>query len=206
MVRIDGDVIRLTSEVQDNDTDIASNLQNTVRNAAEITRLTGEVNNNDIDIASNRRNTASNAAGLTRLTSDVQRNDSDININRRDITTHSGRLTRNSRRLSVLENTPPPPPINPTPVCSPLLSSVQSTQRGLGYPYSTSCNTSCDASTVLLNCREAEDGTYSCSSPNSANPISYETRDGDTLNCLTRTINFHAAQRCVGNYTGNPCL
>ena len=65
VVRIDGDVIRLTGEVQANDTDIASNLQNTVRNAAEITRLTGEVNVNETAITTNRRKISSQDTRLT---------------------------------------------------------------------------------------------------------------------------------------------
>ena len=56
VVRIDGDVIRLTARVQVNETDIASNRQNTAVNAAEITRLSGEVTNNLLNIETNRQN------------------------------------------------------------------------------------------------------------------------------------------------------
>ena len=82
VVRIDGDVIRLTARVQVNETDIDTNRQNTVRNAAEITRLTGEVNVNETGIESNRRNTARNAAGITRLTGDVNDNENARNQRR----------------------------------------------------------------------------------------------------------------------------
>ena len=49
VVRIDGDVIRLTTRVQINEFDIGTN-------AAEITRLTGEVNDNLLSIETNRQN------------------------------------------------------------------------------------------------------------------------------------------------------
>ena len=203
VVRIDDDVIRLTARVQVNETDIESNRRNIADNETDINRLTGEVNTNETAIESNRQSATRNAAGITRLTGEVNANESAINTNRRSITSQRGTLRTQGRRISVLENTSPPPP---PPICSPLLSAVQSTQRGLGYPYSTSCNTSCDARTVLLTCPEAANGTYRCSNPNSANPIPYERRDTNTLACLTRTINFFSTQRCVGNYHGNPCL
>ena len=49
VVRIDGDVIRLTTRVQVNEFDIGTN-------AAEITRLTGDVNDNLLNIETNRQN------------------------------------------------------------------------------------------------------------------------------------------------------
>ena len=206
VVRIDGDVIRLAGEIQANDTDIASNLQNTVRNAAEITRLTGEVNVNETAIASNRRNAAANAAGITRLTGEVNANEAAITTNRRKNSTQDGSIRRNSRGIAAIINRPPPPPPPPPPpICSPLLSAVQSTQRGLGYPYSTSCGTSC-VPPGAENCEAAQDGSYSCSGATSANPVSYAVRDVNTLNCGTRTINFYSSQRCRKNYHGNPCL
>ena len=160
VVRIDGDVIRLTGEIQANDTDIESNLQNTVRNAAEITRLTGDVNDNETAINSNRRNISSQ--GTT--------------------------LRSQSRRISVLENTPPPPPPPPPPpVCSPLFSAVKSTQRGLGYPYSASCGTGCDAC-------GPDTGTYTCT--DSSGPVRYQDRNPNTLNCVTRTANFYKRRSC----------
>ena len=157
VVRLDGDVIRLTGEVQANDTDIESNLQNTVRNAAEITRLTGEVNDNETAINTNRRKN---------ITQDV-------------------RLTKYGSRIGALENKPPPTP--PPPVCSPLLSAVKSTQRGLGYPYSTSCGTGCSVC-------GPNTGTYTCA--DSSGPVRYQTRNQNTLNCVTRTANFYKRRSC----------
>ena len=99
VIRIDDDVIRLTSRVQTNETDISTNRQNITDNETDINRLTGEVTDNDADIATNRR----------------------------DISSQDGRISRNSRDISALENTPHPhPPPPPPPVCSPTLSSVQS--------------------------------------------------------------------------------
>ena len=130
VIRIDGDVIRLAGRVQVNETDIGTNRQNTVRNAAEITRLTGEVQVNETDIESNRRNIAGNATDITRLTGEVQVNETGINTNRRNISTQRGpRSDTQGRRISALENTPPPPPPPPPPpICSPLWSArLQST-------------------------------------------------------------------------------
>ena len=56
VVRIDGDVIRMTTRVRVNETDIESNRRNTVLNAAEITRLTGKANTNLLSIKTNRKN------------------------------------------------------------------------------------------------------------------------------------------------------
>ena len=171
VVRIDGDVIRLTARVQVNETDIESNRQNTVRNAAEITRLTGDVNDNE----------------------------SAINTNRRNIDSQGGRIGRNSRKIAALENKPPPP--TPPPVCSPLLSAVQSTQRSKGNPYSSSCGNSCITGSYPASC--GPDGNYTCTGPSGDNPVRYQTRNANTLNCVTRTANFYSSQRCSGS--GNPC-
>ena len=114
VVRIDDDVIRLTSRVQVNETDINTNRQNITVNETEINRLTGEVNANEADIDSNRRN----------------------------ITAHDGRLTRQGRSIAALQNTPPPPP--PPPVCNPTLGAVTQQMSGKGYPYSSSCGKSCN--------------------------------------------------------------
>ncbi len=206
VVRIDGDVIRLAARVQVNETDIESNRQNIAENETDINRLTGEVNDNETAIAANRRNTARNAAGISRLTGEVNANETAIATNRRNISSQDGRIRRNSRDIDALEKPTPPPPPPPPPICSPLLSAVQSTQRGLGYSYSTSCGTGCDASTISLNCPEAEDGSYSCTGPNSSNPVSYAIRDLNTLTCRTRTINFYSSQSCEPNYNVNPCL
>ena len=197
VVRIDGDVIRLAARVQVNETDIESNRQNIAENETDINRLTGEVDDNETAIAANRRNTARNAAGISRLTGEVNANETAIDSNRL-------RINRNRNNIAAIINRPPPTP--PPPICSPLLSAVQSTQRGLGYSYSTSCGTGCDASTVLLTCPEAEPGHYRCSGPTSANPVPYAVRNTNTLNCETRTINFFSSQRCAPDYTGNPCL
>ena len=187
VVRIDGDVIRLAARVQVNETGIDTNRQNTVRNAAEITRLTGEVNVNESDIAANRQSTARNSAGITRLTGDVNDNETGINTNRRTISTQTGTLNSQGRRISVLENKPPPPP--PTPVCSPLFSAVQITQSGKGNPYSTSCGTGCDACGINT-------GTYKCTVPSGDNPVRYQTRNTNSLNCVTRTANFYKRRGC----------
>ena len=114
VVRIDDDVIRLTSRVQVNETDINTNRQNITVNETEINRLTGEVNANEADIDSNRRN----------------------------ITAHDGRLTRQGRSIAALQNTPPPPP--PPPVCNPTLGAMTQQMSGKGYPYSSSCGTVCN--------------------------------------------------------------
>ena len=180
VVRIDDDVIRLTSRVQTNETDINTNRQNIADNDADINRLTGEVNDNETAINANQRSISSN--------------DNDIARNRRSITSQG-------YAISALQNTPPPPP--PPPLCSPLLSAVKSTQRGLGYSYSSSCNTSCNPG--IHDCPEGRDGSYSCSVPSSANPVPYEVRNTNTLNCVTRTANFYSTQQCRPNYTGNPC-
>ena len=196
VVRIDGDVIRLTARVQVNETGIGSNRQNTVRNAAEITRLTGEVNVNETDIAANRRNTARNAAGITRLTGDVNDNESDINTNRRNISAQGS-------RLGALEKPKPPPP-PPPPICSPLWSAVQSTQRGFGYSYSTSCGRDCITGGYPASC--GPDGTYTCTVPSGDNPVRFKKRDLNTLNCITHTANFYSSQRCRPDpFIGNPC-
>ena len=63
VVRIDDDVIRLTTRVQVNETDIASNRQNIADNETDINRLTGDVNDNATAIESNRQSTVRNAAG-----------------------------------------------------------------------------------------------------------------------------------------------
>ena len=202
VVRIDGDVIRLSARVQVNETDIASNRQNIADNETDINRLTGEVNDNETAIASNLRNTAANAAGITRLTGDVNANETAINTNRRKNSTQDTTLRRHRSDINALIGATPPPP--PPPVCSPLLGAVQSTQRGLGYPYSTSCGRSC-VPPGAENCPEAQDGSWSCSGPTSANPVSYAVRDVNTLNCGTRTANFYSSHRCRKNYLGNPC-
>ena len=160
VMRIDDDVIRLTSRVQVNETDINTNRQNITVNETEINRLTGEVNANEADIDSNRRNIS--AQGTT--------------------------LSTQGRRIRVLENKPPPPPPRPPPpICSPLLSAVQSTQRGLGYPYSTSCGKGCNAC-------GPDTGTYTCT--DSSGPVRYQDRNPNTLNCVTRTANFYKRRSC----------
>ena len=174
VVRIDGDVIRLTGEVQANDTDIASNLQNTARNAAEITRLTGKVNVNDAD----------------------------INTNRRKIASQGSTLSTHGRDIRALKGATPPPP--PPPVCAPLLSVVQSTQRGKGNPYSSSCGNPCITGSYPASC--GPDGNYTCTGPSGDNPVRYQTRNANTLNCVTRTANFYSSQQCRRNtLLGNPC-
>ena len=202
VVRIDDDVIRLTSRVQVNETDIESNRQNIADNETDINRLTGEVQVNETDIESNRQSNARNAAGITRLTGEVNANETAINANRRNITAQDGRLTRHGSRIGALENTPPPPS---PPVCSPLFAAVQSTQRGLGYSYSTSCHTSCDPNYWQGSCPEASEGSYRCSGPSTANPVPYAVRNVNTLNCGTRTANFYSSQQCRSPYSTNPC-
>ena len=163
VVRIDDDVIRLTARVQTNETDIIVNRQNITDNETDITRLTGEVNANE-------------AA---------------INTNRRTISTQTGTLNSQGRRISAIENRPPPPPPPPpTPICSPLLSSVQPS----GYPYSTSCRTSCN---WQGNAGCQNDGLNRCTG--SSGPVQYQTRDPNTLSCITRTATFYSTQQCVKN-------
>ena len=120
VVRIDDDVIRLTSRVQVNETDIESNRQNIADNETDINRLTGEVNDNETDINANRRSISSN--------------DNDIARNRRSITSQGN-------AISALQNTaPPPPPPPPPPICSPTLSAATPST----HPYGpTSCGTTC---------------------------------------------------------------
>ena len=200
VVRIDGDVIRLTARVQVNETGIESNRQNTVRNAAEITRLTGEVQVNETDIAANRQNTARNAAGITRLTGEVNVNETAINTNR-------GRIRGNRNSITAIINRPPPPPPTPPPpppICSPLFSAVQNTQSGKGNPYSTSCGRDCITGGYPASC--GPDGHYTCTVPSGDNPVRFKTRNVNTLNCITHTANFYSSQRCRSDpFIGNPC-
>ena len=195
VVRIDDDVIRLTGRVQVNEADIASNRQNIADNETDINRLTGEVNDNETAIESNRQATARNASGITRLTGEVNDNEAAINTNRRNISSQGS-------AIRDLQNTPPPPP--PLPICSPLIAAVTQQMRGLGYSYSSSCGGSC-VPPGAEPCPEAQDGSYSCSGPSSANPVPYAVRDVHTLNCGTRTRNFFSSQMCTPNYYGNPC-
>ena len=115
-MRIDDDVIRLTSRVQVNETDINTNRQNIADNETDINRLTGEVNDNETD----------------------------INTNRQNISSQGTTLSRQGRRIRVLENKPPPPPPPPPPVCNPTLGAVTQQMSGKGYPYSSSCGKSCN--------------------------------------------------------------
>ena len=167
VIRIDDDVIRLTSRVQTNETDIESNRQNIAVNETDINRLTGEVNDNE----------------------------SAINTNRRNISTQGTTLRSQSRRISVLENTPPPPP--PTPVCSPTLSSATATQSSAGNPYSSSCGSVCN---WLGDAGCPDDGLQECSGPSASNPVRYQTRNPVTLACVNRTANFYSTQVCRDNW------
>ena len=98
VIRIDDDVIRLTTRVQVNETDIASNRQNIADNETDINRLTGEVNANEAAINTNRRKNSDQDSILSRHGSDIH---------------------------ALKNRPPPPPPPPPTPICSPSLSSVQ---------------------------------------------------------------------------------
>ncbi len=126
VVRIDGDVIRLTSRVQVNETDINTNRQNITVNETDITRLTGEVNDNETD----------------------------INTNRRNISTQGTTLSTQGRRIRVLENKPPPPPPPPpTPVCSPTLAAAATTTPFFGPAIcGKSCPLSTDACAAAWKC------------------------------------------------------
>ena len=119
VVRIDGDVIRLTTRVQVNETDIGSNRQNTAANAVEITRLTGEVNDN-----------------LLR-----------INTNRRNIADQGTLLGEHGRVIAAFVDAPP---TDPTPVCAPLWSQVDTEMQGLGYSYYSNCGASCQPTLIPL--------------------------------------------------------
>ena len=103
MVRIDDDVIRLTSRVQTNETDINTNRQNIADNDADINRLTGEVNDNETAIESNRQSTA---RSISRNHPPDRRTTPISARNRRSITTQGN-------AISALQNTPPPPPPPP---------------------------------------------------------------------------------------------
>ena len=184
VVRIDDDVIRLTSRVQVNETDIESNRQNIADNETDINRLTGEVNDNETAINANQRS---------------------ISANRNSIASQGRTLARHGSDIHALKNpTPPPPPPQP-PICSPLRGAVNQQMLAVGYSYSSSCGTSC-VPPGAETCDEAKDGSYSCSGPSSANPVPYAVRDLHTLKCGTRTANFYSSQRCKPNYIGNPCL
>ena len=184
VVRIDGDVIRLTARVQVNETDIESNLQNTVRNAAEITRLTGEVNVNETDIESNRQNTARNAAGITRLTGDVNANETAINTNRRKNSTQDTTLRRHGSDINALQNKPHP--TTSTHLLSLVVSRAEHParfgvqlfyilrQRLPGW-YPASCGPT---------------GTYTCTDSVRDNPVRYQTRNQNTLNCVNALPTF----------------
>ena len=179
VVRIDGDVIRLTARVQVNETDIESNRQNIADNETDINRLTGEVNDNETD----------------------------INTNRRNISSQGTTLTRHGSRIGTLENTAPPPPSPPPPsppppVCAPLWSQVNTEMQGLGYSSYSNCGTSCRP--PLYPCPEAH-GTRVCLGPSSENPVRYIVRNANTLYCETRSANFYTSQYCRKDFTGNPC-
>ena len=145
VVRIDDDVIRLTTRVQVNETDIASNRQNIADNETDINRLTGEVNANETD----------------------------INTNRRNISSQSGTLRTQSRRISALEDKPPPPPPPPpTPVCSPTLTTAATTTPFFGpaicgkscYLDTPSCpaDWKCSGSTTTVSYETRDPYTLNC--------------------------------------------
>ena len=118
VVRIDGDVIRLTSRVQVNETDINTNRQNITVNETEITRLTGEVNDNLFNIEANRQN----------------------------IDAHGILLGEHNLAISALESESPSPPPTlppPPPVCAPLWSQVNTEMQGMGYRSYSNCGTGC---------------------------------------------------------------
>ena len=137
VIRIDDDVIRLTSRVQTNETDIESNRQNIADNETDINRLTGEVNDNEADINTNRRKNSG-----------------------QDI-----RLDRHSSDIAALKNRPPPPP--PTPICSPTITSAATTSHpvwpgscGKGCP--ATCIPSCSGSSIILTYQVRDPGTLTC--------------------------------------------
>ena len=150
VIRIDDDVIRLTSRVQTNETDIESNRQNIAVNETDINRLTGEVNDNE----------------------------SAINTNRRNISTQGTTLRSQSRRISVLENTPPPPP--PPPICSPTITSAATTSHPV---WPGSCDEGCPDTCIS-----------SCSG--SSTILTYQVRDPGTLTCHQRTGRYYADRSC----------
>ena len=155
-----------------------------VRIDGDVIRLAARVQVNETDIDTNRQNTVRNAVEITRLTGEVQVNETAINTNRRKNSNQDTTIGTNRARINAIINRPPPPtPPPPPPICSPLLSSVQPS----GYPYSSSCGTGCSAC-------GPNTGTYTCT--DSSGPVRYQTRDPNTLNCVTRTANFYKRRYC----------
>ena len=162
VVRIDGDVIRLTTRVEVNESGIGTN-------AEEITRLTGEVNDNLLNIETNQQN----------------------------IEDQGTLLGEHDLAISALESAPP---IESTPICTPLWAEVNTEMQGLGYRSYSNCGTGCQGA-----CAQAT-GSIVCTGPSSANPVTYIVRNANTLNCETRTANFYTGSSCRLHQSGNPCI
>ena len=117
VIRIDDDVIRLTSRVQTNETDIIANRQNITDNETDINRLTGEVNDNETAINANQRS---------------------ISANQNSIASQGRTLARHGSDIHALKNPTPPPP--PPPICSPTLTTAATTTSFFGPAI---CDKSC---------------------------------------------------------------
>ena len=185
VVRIDGDVIRLSARVQVNETDINTNRQNITVNETEINRLTGEVNANEADIDSNRRNIS--AQGTT--------------------------LSTQGRRIRVLENKPPPtPPPPPPPVCSPSYAQANAGAHAgnPAYQYNRTCDCNygeadCDITRNRCPPYEAPEGPDHRSGQGTGSSIAfnYQTRDHYTLQCTGNTASIY--ERCHVTITETDC-
>ena len=142
-----------------------------VRIDGDVIRLAARVQVNELDIGTN-------AVEITRLTGEVNDNLLNIETNRQDIDDQGTLLGEHDRVIAALVDAPP---TDPTPVCAPLWSQVNTEMQGLGYRYISYCGNHCSGA-----CPEA-DGNYNCYGPYSGNPVTYIVRNANTLNCETRT-------------------
>ena len=114
IVRIDGDVVRLSQDI--------------------------DLNKDAID--RNRLNILSNAADMTALQSDVQGNRDQINTNTQSILTNAQNIGDVFDDVRLLKDDMET--LSDVSVCAPLFQAVAIEMSGLGYSYSGSCGNSCD--------------------------------------------------------------
>ena len=190
VIRIDDDVIRLTSRVQTNETDIIANRQNITDNETDINRLTGEVNDNETAINANQRS---------------------ISANRNSIASQGRTLARHGSDIHALQNTPPPPP-PPPPFCSPSYTQANAAAHAgnPGYQYNRTCDCNygeadCDITRDRCPGYEAPEGPDHRSGQGTGSSIAfnYQTRDSYTLQCTGNTASIY--ERCHVTITETNC-
>ena len=114
IVRIDGDVVRLSQDIDLNRLAIGQNLADITSNAANTASLQNDVQDNRTRIGSNAREI------------------SDVSIEVRQLIS------------SIEDPPPPPPPPPPEiSICAPLWATVRNEMSGLGYTSYSNCGTSC---------------------------------------------------------------